>query len=110
MRMTFAHVVIFLSFMQGVGGYLVAFFDYSCSLGFKQLITPKSKEVIVARGLKLNDLILSFILLLRTNISSKTFLFSLWKVLILCDFLNLDCLRIIETSQQPYATAFRFSY
>ena len=101
MRMTFAHIAIFLSFMQRVGGYLVAFFDYSCSLVFKQLITPKSKEVIVARGLKLNDLILSFILLLRTNISSKTFLCSLWKVLILCDFLNLGCLRIIATSQQP---------
>ena len=29
------------------------------------------------------------------------FLRSLWKVLVLCDFLNLDCLRIIARSRQP---------
>ena len=35
---------------------------------------------------KHHDLIISFLLLSRTNISSKTFLRSLWKVLKLCDF------------------------
>ena len=42
-------------------------------------------------SLKLYDLILSFLVLSRTNFASKTFLRSLWKVLILCDFLNLGC-------------------
>ena len=37
------------------------------------------------RGLKLYDLILSCLVLSRTNIGSKTFLRLLWKVLILCD-------------------------
>ena len=46
----------------------------------------------VARGLKLYDLVLSFLLLLRANIGSKTFFRSLWKVLVLCDFLNLSFL------------------
>ena len=55
----------------------------------------------VARGLKHHDLILSFLLLSKTDIGSKTFLRSLCKVLILCDFLNLGCLRIIATSWQP---------
>ena len=41
------------------------------------------------KSLKLHDLILSFYLLSRTNISAKTFSFSLSKALILCDFLNL---------------------
>ena len=60
----------------------------------------KSNDVMnIARGLKLHDLILSFRLLSRTNIGSKK-ICSLWKVLVLCDFLNLSCLRIIETSQQ----------
>ena len=54
----------------------------------------------VAGGLKLHNLILSFLLLSRTNIGSKTFFRSLWKVWVLCDFLNLSCLRIIATSRQ----------
>ena len=44
-RMTFAHAGIFLSFMHGVNGYLVALkdFDYSCFLGYKQPIMSKGK-------------------------------------------------------------------
>ena len=41
-------------------------------------------ELNVASGLKLNDFILSFLLLSRTNIGSKTFLRSFCKVLTLC--------------------------
>ena len=58
----------------------------------------------VTRGLKLHDLILSFLLLSRKNIGSKTFFaLIMWgiELLILCDFLDLGCLRIIATSQQP---------
>ena len=40
----------------------------------------------------------------------ENFFRSLLKVWVLCDFLNLSCLRIIATSPQSYATAFRFSY
>ena len=47
----------------------------------------------VARGLNRHDSILSFLSLSRTNIDSKTFLRSLCEILILCDFLNLVCLR-----------------
>ena len=57
-RMTFAHAVIFLSFMQQIDEYLVALkdFDYSCSLGYKQPITSTGKcrhvdEINVAKGL-----------------------------------------------------------
>ena len=53
----------------------------------------------VARGLKLHVLTLSFILLLKRNIGSKTFFRSLWEVLVLRDFLDLSCLRIIATSR-----------
>ena len=54
----------------------------------------------VVRGLKLRDLILSFLLLSRTNIGSKTFFRSLWKVWVLCDFLknNRDETAIISHS------------
>ena len=104
----FAHVAILLSSTQRVAEYLVALehFDYSCSLGYQQPITSKTTlrhldEMNFTRCLKLHDLILSFLVLSRTNIGSKTFLRSLWKVLILCDFLDLECLRIIATSQQP---------
>ena len=61
--------------------------------------TKKAMTSNVARDIKLYDLILSFLLFSRTNIGSKTF-HSLWKVLVLCDFLNLICLRIIATSLQ----------
>ena len=94
--MTFAHVAIRLSYTQRVVDYLVALkhFDYSRSLGYKQPITSTTimtspiDEMVFTRGLKLYDLILSFLVLSRTNIGSKTFLRSLWKVLILCDFLK----------------------
>ena len=48
----------------------------------------------VARDLKLHYLFLFFLLLSRKNIGSKTFLGSLCKVLLLCDFLDWGCLRI----------------
>ena len=111
--MTLAHVVIILYFMQCVEEYLVALkdFDYSCSLGYKRPFMSKSKDIMnIAKDLNLHDLILSFLLLFRTNIGLKSFLRTLYKVLILCDFLNLGCLRIIATSRQPLATAFRLSY
>ena len=54
----------------------------------------------VARDLKLYDLILSFLLLSRTNIGLKTFFRSLWKVWVFCDFSNFNCLRIIAASRQ----------
>ena len=44
----------------------------------------------VARGLKRYDLILSFLLLSRTNIGSKTFFRSLWKVWVLCEFFEFE--------------------
>ena len=49
--------------------------DEEVSVGNKKiLIIPDHVDVMnVARGLKLHDLILSFHLLSRTNISSKTF-------------------------------------
>ena len=57
-RISFAHAGILLSFMQHIDEYLVALkdFDYSCSLGFKCPITPKSKwrhvdEMNIAKGL-----------------------------------------------------------
>ena len=54
----------------------------------------------VDRGLKLHDLILYFLLLSRTIIGSKTIFRSLWKIWVLCDFLNLSCRRMIATSRQ----------
>ena len=42
----------------------------------------------------------SFLVLSKTNIGSKTFLCSSWKVLILCDFLNLGCLRTATISHR----------
>ena len=77
--MTSAHVAIILSFMQLIEEYLLA---------TKKLIIPDSLDKMtnyiknqcrhvdvmnVGRGLKLHDLILSFLLLSRTNIGSKTF-------------------------------------
>ena len=49
----------------------------------------------VASSIKLHDLVLSF--LFENEHRFKNFLRSLCKVLVLCDFLNLDCLRIIAT-------------
>ena len=71
-------------------------YDVNSQLRQKKIKTsPRRNE------LKMHDLILSFHVLLRTTIGSKTFLRSLWKVSILCDFLNLGCLRIITKSRQP---------
>ena len=59
-RVTSAHVATLLSFMQLIEEYMLAIKD----------------EMNVARGLKLHDFILSFILLSRTNVGSKTFFLS----------------------------------
>ena len=105
-RVTSAHVAIRLSFMQLIDEYLLSkrCFDYCRSLGYKRPIKSNKLRHVdvmnVASGLKLHDLILSFLLLSRTNNGSKTFFRSLWKVWVLCDFLNLSCLRIIATSRQ----------
>ena len=56
----------------------------------------------VARYLKLQNFILSFLLLSRMNIGlKKQKLRTLCKVLILCDFLNLGCFGIKASSRQP---------
>ena len=58
-------------------------------------------EMNVARGLKLQDLILSFLLLSRSDIGLKTFFaLIMYVVLILCDFSKFGCLRILVTSQK----------
>ena len=78
-RMTFVHVAILLSSTQRVVEYLLALkhFYYSCSLGYKQPITSKMmtspRRINFTRDLKHHDLILSFLVLSRTNIGSKTF-------------------------------------
>ena len=63
--MTFAHVTILLFSLQRVAEYLMALkhIDYFCSLGYKQPITSKNNDVTFTRGLKLQDLILSFLVL-----------------------------------------------
>ena len=66
-------------FMQRVEEYLVAlkYFDYSCSLGYERPIMSKSRHHVdnmnFAKGLKLHDLILYFLLLLIMYIGLKTF-------------------------------------
>ena len=76
-RVTFAHVAILLSSTQRVAGYLMAlkYFDFSCSLEYKQPTTSKKywrhlDEMNFTRGLKLRNLILSFLVFSRSNIGS----------------------------------------
>ena len=88
MCMAFAHLAIILSFMQRYEEYLLALkaVVYSFSSGYKRQYASKSKDVIEmndAKGIKLHDLILPFILLLITDVDSiKSFLGSECKVFI----------------------------
>ena len=69
-RVTSVHVAILLSFMQLIEEYLLA------RKRLANYVKNQWRHVVVmnvARGLKLHDLILSFLLLSRTNIGLKTF-------------------------------------
>ena len=63
-------------------------------------ISSRAWGFAMARQRMCSSLIVSFLLLSITNIGSKTFFRSLWKVWVLCDCLNLSCLRIIASSRQ----------
>ena len=104
--MTSAHVAILLSFMQLIEEYVLAkkkILIIPDPLDINDQLRKNKRRHVdvmnVARVLKLHDLILSFLWLSRTNIGSKTFFRSLWKVWVLCYFLNLSCLGFIATSR-----------
>ena len=100
-RVTSAYVAILLSFMQLIEEYLLATFfiirdpyDINGQLRQKSMTSYRRNERCQRPKTSWFDL--SFLLLSRTNISLKTFFRSLWKVWVLCDFLNLSCLSIIS--------------
>ena len=79
--------------MQRIDEYLVAFKDFDYP-GYKRPITSIGKcryvdEMNVAKGLKPYDFTFTSLLLSRTNIGLKTFLHSLWKALVHCNFFEL---------------------
>ena len=54
----------------------------------------------VARGLKIHDFFFVFLFAFKNKQRFENFFRSLCKVWVLCDFLNLSCLRIIVKARQ----------
>ena len=105
-RVTSAFVATLLSFMQLIEEYLSATFffiipdpyDINGQLRQKSMTSYRRNERCQRPKTSWFDFVFPFAF--KNKHRFENFFLSLWKVWVLCDFLNLSCLRIIATSRQ----------